>query len=90
MKILALGGCGEMGHRAVKTLMAYDFVEHIVIADINQDKAQSAAEEFESRARPLKVDVSDNDALRKAGKKPLRAHQPVMFNHSGRLIYLKL
>jgi saccharopine dehydrogenase-like NADP-dependent oxidoreductase len=68
MKILALGGCGEMGRKALKTLMTYDFVEHIVLADINQDRAQRAAKEFGPHATPLRVDVSDTDALRTAMK----------------------
>ena len=35
MKILALGGCGQQGSCTVKTLIAADDVEKVIVADIN-------------------------------------------------------
>ena len=37
MKVLALGGSGGMGRFAVATLMDFDNVNEVIVADINAD-----------------------------------------------------
>jgi len=59
MKILALGGCGQQGSLAVKTLVQAEDVEKIVVADINL----AAAEAFKARMGSDKIEVQQLDVL---------------------------
>src|ERR1051326_5609803 len=64
MKIIVLGGCGEMGSEATRDLAATSDFEEIVIADIDLSKAQKFADELGGgRVRAEKVDASDVQAL---------------------------
>ena len=59
MKILALGGCGQQGSRTVKTLIAADDVEKVIVADINLAAAQAfqqkvGSDKIELRYRQVK------------------------------------
>lgn len=66
MKVLALGGCGEMGRYAVRALIEHGFCSHVVVADINGDHAREFSSQFGSRAGWMKVDVSDPVRLSEA------------------------
>ncbi len=68
MRVLALGGCGEMGSYTVKTLLNFGFCEKIIIADINEEKARSYAHAIGKPASWARVDVSDMDSLKNVMK----------------------
>ncbi len=63
MKILALGGCGEMGRHAVRTLLTRDFCEKIVIADINAQNAKDFAAVCGGKTEALALDITDAETL---------------------------
>ena len=64
MRVIVLGGCGEMGSEATRDLAQTSDFEEIVIADIDLSKAQRLADELGGgRVRALKVDASDENAL---------------------------
>jgi saccharopine dehydrogenase-like NADP-dependent oxidoreductase len=64
VKILALGGCGEIGQKAVKTLLSLDFVKKIVIADIDKKKADHLAEKLGDKVFSVGIDISDSNSLK--------------------------
>ncbi|MBU2488029.1 MAG: saccharopine dehydrogenase NADP-binding domain-containing protein [Proteobacteria bacterium] len=66
MKILALGGCGEMGRYAVKTLLPLPEITGITIADIDGDRARAFAEECGPKTSHARVDAMDPADLKKA------------------------
>ena len=66
MKIIALGGAGDMGSRAVEELAEAEGVEQVTIADRNVEAAQQLAARLEGRkatadVRP--VDANDHHGL---------------------------
>jgi saccharopine dehydrogenase-like NADP-dependent oxidoreductase len=63
VKVLALGGSGDMGRHAVRTALEFDFVEELVIADLDADGAARFASSCGPRARAVAVDVQDEAAL---------------------------
>lgn len=63
MRVVALGGCGGMGQFAVRTALGYDFLEEIVIADRDGDRARSFAEECGPKANAIELDIEDAKAL---------------------------
>lgn len=63
MKIVALGGCGDMGRYAVRTAVTFDFVDEVVVADIDGGRAAAFAGECGSKATSAAVDVEDRQAL---------------------------
>ena len=64
MKVLALGGCGGMGRYAVRTALTYDFVERIVVADLDGERAAAFAADCGEKASAAQIDVTDGTALR--------------------------
>jgi len=67
MRVLALGGCGQQGSRAVTTLLHADDVEAVVVADIDFIRARDfVARVDDPRLRALQVDVSCPAELRAA------------------------
>ncbi|MEW5733860.1 MAG: saccharopine dehydrogenase NADP-binding domain-containing protein [Thermodesulfobacteriota bacterium] len=66
MKVLALGGCGEMGRAAVKTLLALSPEISVIIADRNAEAAKSFSETLSGRASWLALDIRDQKALDQA------------------------
>jgi len=66
MKILALGGCGDIGRHAVRTLIENEYCSHVVIADINEENARQYASRFGSKASWTRVDISNSHQLKKA------------------------
>lgn len=65
MKILALGGAGDMGRRAVADLALHPEVRELTIADYKHDAARRLAIELGGppRVTPLRVDANDRGAL---------------------------
>jgi len=63
VKIVALGGAGAMGRRAVIDLAAKDTVEKILIADYNLEAAEKLASELGEKCRAVKVDANDHVSL---------------------------
>jgi lysine 6-dehydrogenase len=64
MRVIVLGGCGEMGSEATRDLARTSEFEEIVVADLNLEKARALAEELGGgRVRAEKVDASDEQAL---------------------------
>lgn len=64
MRVIVLGGCGEMGSEATRDLARTSDFEEIVIADIDLSKAQRFADELGGgRVRAEQVDASDEEAL---------------------------
>ena len=65
MKIIALGGAGDMGRRCVGDLALHPDVEELTIADYNHDAARRLAIELGGppRVTPLRVDADDDGAL---------------------------
>ncbi len=66
MKVLALGGCGDMGRHAVRALIEHGFCSHVIVADINGNLAREFASRFGSKASWRIVDVRDHLQLREA------------------------
>lgn len=62
MKIVVLGGCGDMGSYVVRDLIAFSDAE-VVIADYRLERAQQMATELGDRARAAFVDAEDADML---------------------------
>ncbi|MFG6178460.1 saccharopine dehydrogenase family protein [Halomonas sp. THAF12] len=66
MKILALGGCGDMGRVAVREIIGNPTVSEVVIADIDGSKATRFADSLGSKARAMEVDVRSDQSLASA------------------------
>lgn len=65
MKVIALGGAGEMGRWAAATLLQDERVRELVIADLNGGAAARLASELGPRASFATVNVEDESALRR-------------------------
>ena len=63
MKILALGGCGDMGKVAVREIIGEPKVSEVVIADIDFVKAKLFAKSLGPKARAIEVDVCSDQSL---------------------------
>jgi len=63
MKVVALGGCGGMGRYAVRTVLNFDFVDKLVIADQDGERARQFAQECGPKASAAEVDVEDSAKL---------------------------
>ena len=64
MRVVALGGAGDMGRYAVRTAVAFDFVEEVVVADLQLAAAERIAERAGAKARPAAVNAEDAAGLR--------------------------
>jgi saccharopine dehydrogenase-like NADP-dependent oxidoreductase len=63
IKVIALGGCGGMGRYAVKTALNYEFVEEIIIADLDEKRGHTFTETCGPKTSFQKIDVNDRSAL---------------------------
>ncbi len=64
MRIIILGGCGEMGSEATRDLARTSDFDEILVADMNVEKARALADELGGgRVRAERVDASDEQAL---------------------------
>ncbi|WP_082981577.1 saccharopine dehydrogenase family protein [Mycolicibacterium mucogenicum] len=67
MKVLALGGSGGMGRRALAVLANETPVDEVIVADLDEAAAHRVAEELRAQgqaASARRVDVSNTEALR--------------------------
>ena len=63
MKIIVLGGAGDMARRAVRELAAEPDVTAVTVADRNLAAADRVASELGDKVTPVWVDADDHDAL---------------------------
>ena len=63
MKILVLGGTGDMGRRAVLDLAQAPDVSVLTIAGRSVKKAETLAQQVGAKARAASVDVNDHARL---------------------------
>jgi saccharopine dehydrogenase-like NADP-dependent oxidoreductase len=66
MKVLALGGCGEMGRYAVRVIISQNICGLVTIADINEEEARRFAKQYPRKADWIKLDISNDNQLRAA------------------------
>lgn len=66
MKVIVLGGTGDMGSLAVRELGRVPEVELITVVGRNQEEAEALAAEVGDHVQPLVLDVRDTEALRTA------------------------
>jgi saccharopine dehydrogenase-like NADP-dependent oxidoreductase len=64
MKVVAVGGCGDMGRYAVTTALRYPFINQIVIADRDRERAAAFAAGCGPKASAVSLDAEDEEALR--------------------------
>jgi len=62
MKLVSLGA-GGMGRYAARTAVTFDFVDELVVADLDETAATRFAESLGPKARGTRVDVTDESAL---------------------------
>lgn len=65
MKVLVLGA-GGMGTKAAETVASFDAVSALTLADLDEEAARRVALRCGSKAHALKLDVTDQTALRLA------------------------
>ena len=64
MHIIVLGGAGAMGRIAARTLLEYEDVDQVTIADFNEARAHEVAAVLgSSKIQVKQVDVNDTDRL---------------------------
>jgi saccharopine dehydrogenase-like NADP-dependent oxidoreductase len=64
MHIIVLGGAGAMGRVTVRTLIEYDDVDQVTIADYNQERASEVASTLNSgKIQVRQIDASDSERL---------------------------
>ncbi|MEV0247074.1 saccharopine dehydrogenase NADP-binding domain-containing protein [Nocardia sp. NPDC050712] len=63
MRVLVLGGAGEIGRAAARLLAAAPEVEQLVIADLSEAAATAVAAELGSVAVARQIDVADQERL---------------------------
>jgi len=64
MKILALGGSGDMGQTAVKTILQHREVDQLIVADCDLDRMNTFVESLnDERVSARAIDVQDAEAL---------------------------
>ena len=68
MKIVVLGGAGDMGSRAVRDLAAKPEVKELIIADINTAAAEKLAKELDNKVKAVYIDANKPDTLVEAIK----------------------
>jgi len=66
MRIIALGGAGDMGSFAVRDLASRDEVTELMIADYDAEKADALARELGDRCSWRKIDANDATSLASA------------------------
>jgi len=67
MKVLAIGGGGSMGRAAVRTMKTFDFIEQVVLAGIDYDRASRFASSLEDeRFSAQYLDITNLEEMRLA------------------------
>lgn len=78
MKVLILGGGGEMGRIAAREAASYDFVETVTVADMNHKAALAVANSLGSKVAAFQCDATAPSELH-----PLLAVHDVVLNTIG-------
>jgi lysine 6-dehydrogenase len=63
MRFIVLGGAGDMGNEAVRTLARHEKVKEVMVADLNLKAAQLLAGELGPPVRACRLDVLDHQGL---------------------------
>lgn len=66
MKIVVLGGTGDMGKRAVKDLVKSPYVSELTIAGTNLSHAQNLAKKLGKNVKAIQIDANHPETLIKA------------------------
>ncbi|RJP83712.1 MAG: saccharopine dehydrogenase [Desulfobacteraceae bacterium] len=65
--VIVLGGCGAVGSVAVKTLAAQEIFDHVVIGDMNMDRAEKLISEIGGeKVSALRFDAMDPQSIKQA------------------------
>lgn len=65
-KVIVLGGCGAVGSVAVRTLAAHDAFDRVVIADIDEERAQALRQDIGTEGvSAARVDAGDAGSVRR-------------------------
>lgn len=62
-RVLVTGGAGEMARYACQALVAADEVDLVVVSDRDEERAEKVAVDLGPKARPLGLNISDEEAL---------------------------
>ena len=66
-KVIVLGGCGAVGSVAVKTLAAQDIFDHVVIGDMNMERAEKIISEIGGKkVSAIRFDAMDPQSIKNA------------------------
>ncbi|MGZ4190442.1 MAG: saccharopine dehydrogenase NADP-binding domain-containing protein, partial [Actinomycetota bacterium] len=65
-KITVLGGAGAVGRVAAGILVGSDVFDEVVIADVDEARAEEIARDLGPKARALRFDADDLDSIRAA------------------------
>jgi len=66
-KIVVLGGCGQVGSYAVRTLVSFDEFSQVVVGDIDREKAEALVAAIGSpKVQARQVDALDPQSIRTA------------------------
>ena len=63
MKILFLGGAGDMAVTMLELMKGEQVVEKVVIADLDKDKADQKAREYGTKFSAVRIDVNERKSL---------------------------
>jgi len=64
MKLLALGGSGNMGRTAVRTILDIGGIDQLIVADYNADRTNKFVESLnDKRVQARNIDVTNTEAL---------------------------
>ena len=66
MRVLALGGCGEMGRYACRVAAGLPHVDELIVTDLDHSRAAAFAAELGHPARPAALDITDGPSLASA------------------------
>ncbi len=63
LRVVVIGGAGQMGRHTVRALATYDEIERIDIADLDIDRASKLAREVGPKAFAVQANATDRDDL---------------------------
>src|SRR5690242_14472153 len=66
MRIIIIGGAGDMGHVACSATVADPEITSVLIADRDGDRARALADELGPKASSASLDITDRAALLEA------------------------
>lgn len=66
MRVIVIGGAGDMGQVACRTVATDPKISHVVVADRDKAKAEALAADIGEKSSPLELDVTNEAALHAA------------------------